>query len=64
MNRPYNVQMVVDNLHGSVGKSAMQKILDHFADKEKLTRKEFGKQKIYWRNQVFQIFVFSFHFRN
>lgn len=52
MNRPYNVQIVVDNLQGTIGKSTMQKILDHFADQGSLTRKEFGKQKLYWRNQV------------
>ncbi len=51
MNRPYNVQMLHDNLHGSVGKTALQKIVQSLADEGKLTCKEFGKQKLYWFNQ-------------
>ena len=30
----------------------MQKVLNNLTDKGKMTCKEFGKQKLYWRNQV------------
>jgi len=50
-NRPYSVQVLYDNLHGTVGKTQAQKLLQQLADKGNLTCKEFGKQKIYWRNQ-------------
>ena len=58
-NRPYNLQTLIDNLHGVVGKTMAQKIVDKLAENGTLTCKEFGKTKIYWNNQV----CFLSHFR-
>jgi len=51
MNRPYNAQILSDNLQGAIGKTTLNKILQTLTDDGKLTCKEFGKQKLYWRNQ-------------
>jgi len=51
MNRPYNAQILSDNLQGTIGKTTLNKILQTLTDDGKLTCKEFGKQKLYWRNQ-------------
>jgi hypothetical protein len=51
-NRPYNVQTLIDNLHGAISKAPLKKILQSLVDEGKLTSKTFGKQIIYWRNQV------------
>jgi len=51
MNRPYNALILSDNLQGTIGKTTLNKILQTLTDDGKLTCKEFGKQKLYWRNQ-------------
>lgn len=51
MNRPYNALIFSDNLQGTIGKTTLNKILQTLTDDGKLTCKEFGKQKLYWRNQ-------------
>eukprot|EP00824_Muranothrix_gubernata_P018207 TRINITY_DN37133_c0_g1_i1.p1 TRINITY_DN37133_c0_g1~~TRINITY_DN37133_c0_g1_i1.p1 ORF type:complete len:236 (-),score=56.92 TRINITY_DN37133_c0_g1_i1:12-623(-) len=51
-NRPYNVQMVVDNLHGRVKKTVAQRTIDSMVESGKLVLKEFGKQKVYLVNQA------------
>ncbi|PRP89718.1 nuclear receptor coactivator [Planoprotostelium fungivorum] len=50
-NRPYNAQIITDNLRGAVGKAQATKVLDALVDSGQLTVKEAGKQKIYWRTQ-------------
>lgn len=42
----------MDNLHGTIGKTQMQKILNSLCEKNSIVGKEFGKQKVYWINQV------------
>jgi 26S proteasome regulatory subunit (ATPase 3-interacting protein) len=51
MNRPYNVQILHDNLQGAIGKTVLTKILQTLCDDGRVTCKEFGKQKLFWRNQ-------------
>lgn len=50
-NRPYNSQTLIDNLHGTVGKSQANKVLQALCDSNKLFSKEFGKAKLFWRVQ-------------
>eukprot|EP01087_Luapelamoeba_hula_P017992 TRINITY_DN5734_c0_g1_i1.p1 TRINITY_DN5734_c0_g1~~TRINITY_DN5734_c0_g1_i1.p1 ORF type:complete len:236 (-),score=48.81 TRINITY_DN5734_c0_g1_i1:74-718(-) len=50
-NRPYNAQMLFENLHGEVKKTAAGKVLSHLASTGELVEKTAGKQKIYWPRQ-------------
>ena len=50
-NRPYNVQNMVDNLHGKVKKASCQRVLDSMVADKKVCCKEFGKAKIYYADQ-------------
>jgi len=50
-NRPFNALTLYENLHGAVGKTQANKLLTSLAESKKITAKEFGKQKIFWRNQ-------------
>jgi hypothetical protein len=50
-NRPYSVINITDNLRKEISKPNVQKIVDDLANKGKLSRKEFGKTKVYWYNQ-------------
>eukprot|EP01114_Cavostelium_apophysatum_P002714 TRINITY_DN1239_c0_g1_i1.p1 TRINITY_DN1239_c0_g1~~TRINITY_DN1239_c0_g1_i1.p1 ORF type:complete len:235 (+),score=81.41 TRINITY_DN1239_c0_g1_i1:105-809(+) len=50
-NRPYNSQMVSDNLHGAVGNTQAKKVLAAMGDANKIASKDFGKSKVYWRLQ-------------
>eukprot|EP01117_Protostelium_nocturnum_P005947 TRINITY_DN2140_c0_g1_i1.p1 TRINITY_DN2140_c0_g1~~TRINITY_DN2140_c0_g1_i1.p1 ORF type:complete len:253 (+),score=116.37 TRINITY_DN2140_c0_g1_i1:107-760(+) len=48
-NRPYNAQMVADNMKNeALTKNAVAKFLDALAKSKKLVAKEFGKAMIYW----------------
>ena len=44
--------MLFENLHGAVGKSQAVKVLQELADRQLITSKEFGKQKLFWRRQA------------
>jgi len=50
-NRPYNALMLYENLHGAVGKTQATKLMAEMAEKQVITGKEYGKQKLYWKNQ-------------
>jgi hypothetical protein len=50
-NRPYSVINITDNLRKEISKPNVQKIVDDLSNKGKLSRKEFGKTKVYWYNQ-------------
>ncbi|QDZ21939.1 Tat binding protein 1-interacting protein [Chloropicon primus] len=51
-NAPFNVQLLVDNLQTKkVKKSQVEKALDALVSQKKVTRKEFGKTKIYFLTQ-------------
>ncbi|KAL6074654.1 PSMC3 interacting protein [Balamuthia mandrillaris] len=50
-NRPYNAQMIFDNLHGEVKKTQAQKVLTELVESGEIVEKAKGKQKIYWPNQ-------------
>ena len=50
-NRPYNVNDIFNNLHGSVGKSAVPKCLDVLVERGQVTAKQFNKQVVYVINQ-------------
>jgi len=50
-NRPYNLQTIIDNLHGIIGKKEAQNILTSLNNQKVVTCKEFGTTKLYWRNQ-------------
>lgn len=47
MNRPFAATDVSANLHGSVSKPLAQKALLSLAQKEKLVKKDYGKQTIF-----------------
>merc|ERR1711916_226774 len=47
-NRPYNANMMVDNFHGAIGKAVMTRTLEKLFENGDLTRKEQGKQKLYF----------------
>jgi len=52
-NAPLNVQLMVDNLQTKkVKKSQVEKSLDSLVSEGKVTRKEFGKQKIFFLAQA------------
>ena len=52
-NRPYSVLNVFDNLHASIGKSAVQQALDNLSNIDgPLIMKEYGAQKFYYCKQV------------
>ncbi|CAA9990104.1 Tat binding protein 1(TBP-1)-interacting protein, putative [Plasmodium knowlesi strain H] len=51
MNRPYSVINVYDNLHGTISKNVVQKLMDELSTEEKLQCKEYGKAKVYLVNQ-------------
>ncbi|SBT71971.1 Tat binding protein 1(TBP-1)-interacting protein, putative [Plasmodium malariae] len=50
-NRPYSVVNVYDNLHGSISKNSVQKLMDELSVENKLQCKEYGKAKVYLINQ-------------
>lgn len=51
MNRPFNHLQVFENLHRTVKKAAVPRILDHLTERGKLQRKMFKKVKLYMANQ-------------
>ncbi|KAK8743118.1 hypothetical protein OTU49_001538 [Cherax quadricarinatus] len=46
-NRPYSVTDIFMNLHKEVGKTAVQKCLDHLVLNGSVKEKTYGKQKVY-----------------
>jgi len=50
-NRPYNAIMITENLHKTIPKSHIEKVLEALSAKGTLVCKEVGKQKIYYPNQ-------------
>lgn len=46
-NRPYSLIDIFNNLHGAVGKTALQKVLDQLAEDQVIVAKAFGKQTVY-----------------
>lgn len=46
-NRPYSASDVYNNLHGVVGKSLVQRILQKASEENKIKEKVYGKQKVY-----------------
>ncbi|SCO69165.1 Tat binding protein 1(TBP-1)-interacting protein, putative [Plasmodium vivax] len=50
-NRPYSVINVYDNLHGTISKNVVQKLMDELSAEKKLQCKEYGKAKVYLVNQ-------------
>ncbi|KAK9717705.1 hypothetical protein K7432_006028 [Basidiobolus ranarum] len=50
-NRPYSATDVFNNLHGAVGKTAVQKILTQLVEKEEIIGKAYGKQWVYCISQ-------------
>ena len=50
-NRPFSVQNVVDGLKGSVKKTAAQKALESLVESNRITAKEFGKNKAFFPDQ-------------
>lgn len=52
-NRPLNAQMVADALqkHG-IKKPSVQKVMDTLAASEKISFKEYGKQRVYMASQA------------
>lgn len=50
-NRPFGANDIFQNLHGTIGKTAITKLLTSMADKGKITAKTFGKSVIYFPNQ-------------
>ncbi|ORX85690.1 TBPIP-domain-containing protein [Basidiobolus meristosporus CBS 931.73] len=50
-NRPYSATDIFNNLHGAVGKTAVQKILTQLVEKEEITGKAYGKQWVYCISQ-------------
>ncbi|EUD64426.1 hypothetical protein C922_05201 [Plasmodium inui San Antonio 1] len=50
-NRPYSVINVYDNLHGTISKNVVQKLMDELSTEKKLQCKEYGKAKVYLVNQ-------------
>ncbi|PSN49182.1 Homologous-pairing protein 2 [Blattella germanica] len=46
-NRPYSVNDIFMNLHKEIGKTAVQKALDHLVEKDHISEKTYGKQKVY-----------------
>lgn len=50
-NRPYNVQNVFDNLHGTVPKAQVQQLLDSLSATGRLFSKEYGKSRVYLSGQ-------------
>ncbi|KAI9334959.1 Tat binding protein 1-interacting protein-domain-containing protein [Obelidium mucronatum] len=50
-NRPYNSTDVYNNLHSSIGKTLVGKILEKLAKDKEITAKAFGKTTIYFPNQ-------------
>ncbi|XP_071512524.1 homologous-pairing protein 2 homolog [Panulirus ornatus] len=46
-NRPYSVNDIFMNLHKDVGKTAVQKCLDHLVADGEIKEKTYGKQKVY-----------------
>lgn len=50
-NRPYSLIDIFNNLHGSIGKSVLQKILEKLIDDQVIIEKPFGKQTVFVVNQ-------------
>jgi len=46
-NRPYSAADIYNNLHGAVGKTLVQKILQKSSEENKIKEKIYGKQKVY-----------------
>ena len=51
-NRPYNLLNIYDNLHGTIKKPALEKILEELVEDAKLVAKDFGKNRVYMLNQT------------
>lgn len=50
-NRPYNATDISNNLHGAIGKTALQKALNALCARGDLSSKTFGKQVVYVTRQ-------------
>ena len=46
-NRPYSAMDIFNNLHGSVGKTQIVKVLTNLQEKNEITCKNYGKQQVY-----------------
>jgi 26S proteasome regulatory subunit (ATPase 3-interacting protein) len=46
-NRPYSVTDIFNNLHGVVGKTQVQKVLNQLAEAKEVQQKLYGKQSVY-----------------
>lgn len=51
-NRPYSLINVHDNLHRAIPKPVLGRMLDELVDSNRLCAKVYGKNKIYFPNQV------------
>jgi 26S proteasome regulatory subunit (ATPase 3-interacting protein) len=51
-NRPYSLIDIFNNLHGAVGKTALQKVLDKLIEDQIIISKSFGKQTVYVVSQT------------
>lgn len=52
MNRPFSAINVYDNLHRSIAKPGIIKALDTCVEEGSVLAKAYGKNKIYFANQV------------
>ncbi|OZJ06871.1 hypothetical protein BZG36_00027 [Bifiguratus adelaidae] len=46
-NRPYSTTDIFNNLHGAIGKTAVQKALNNLVEQQEISTKAYGKQSIY-----------------
>jgi 26S proteasome regulatory subunit (ATPase 3-interacting protein) len=51
-NRPYSLINVFDNLHGTVKRAALGRVLDALAASGQLQSKVYGKAKVFWPDQA------------
>lgn len=50
-NRPYSIINIMGNLHNTIKKKELEKIINALVSESELTEKIFGKAKIYLINQ-------------
>eukprot|EP00658_Telonema_sp_P-2_P030533 TRINITY_DN23029_c0_g1_i2.p1 TRINITY_DN23029_c0_g1~~TRINITY_DN23029_c0_g1_i2.p1 ORF type:complete len:241 (+),score=38.00 TRINITY_DN23029_c0_g1_i2:301-1023(+) len=50
-NRPFNAQIIADNMRGKIRKSLVETALLSLVQDNKITEKVFGKARVYWRRQ-------------
>lgn len=51
-NRPLSLVDIFTNLHSSISKTIIQKVLNEFVEKKELVCKAYGKQSVYVYSQV------------